>query len=205
MDMKLVSADIVILAVAHNPSILSPDWLKEKGLIRGEPDNFIYTPDLSVCESEDFSLVVDRQRMQIASKKFDSATLNMIEIVAINYINLLPNIPYNGLGMNFVWVMKADASEILPNISIKINGLDNFTGIFNEHELSYGCIIKAKKDPYQLTLIVEPKEDKSMVLNFNYHHNIKKVEEKRIVEYIENFVALSSYSQNIVDNIMKGE
>jgi hypothetical protein len=199
-----VSADIVILASAHNPSILSPDWLKEKGLIRGEPDNFIYTPDLSVCESGDFSLVVDRQRMQIASKKFDSAALNMIKTVAINYINLLPNIPYNGLGMNFVWIMKADASETLLNISIKINKLDNFTGIFKGHELSYGCIINAKKDPYLLTLIVKPQEDKSVVLNFNYHHNIKGVDEKRIVEYVENFVELSRYSQNIIDDIMKG-
>lgn len=202
MDIKLVSADIVILATAHNPSVLSPEWLKEKKLISKNLNNFIYTPDLSVCESNDFSLVVDRQRLNIASKMVSADSLNIIKNIAMSYIKLLPNIPYTALGMNFAWMVKANASEITPDISIKIDQLDNFSKIFPDHELSYGCIIKAKKPPYLLKLIIEPKDDKSLVLNFNYHHEIRKIEEDKLVGYIGNFIDLLDYSRDTVKKMM---
>lgn len=205
MDVKLTSADLVILATAHNPSILSPEWLNEKKLVSNDPINFIYTPDLSVFESKDFSLIVDRQRMQIVSKNFDLKSLELVKNIAAKYIELLPNIPYKAFGANFVWAMKATASEIIPDISININGSNNFSEILSGHDLSYGCIIRAKRSPYLLKLVVEPQGERSLIINFNYHHEIIKGEESKLTDYLNNYVNLLNYSQCIVNSIIKGK
>jgi hypothetical protein len=205
MDANLTSADLVILASAHNPSVLSPEWLKDRNLISDDPVNFIHTPDLSVFESKDFSLIVDRQRMQIVSKKFDSKSLEIIKNIAINYIRLLPNIPYRAYGANFVWLIKANASETIPDISIKINELNAFPEILGGHELNYGCIIKANKPPYLLKLVIEPQGENILIINFNYHHEIKNVDESKRINYISNYISLLEYSQSVVDSIIKGK
>lgn len=203
MDVRLMNADIVIAATAHNPSILSPDWLKETKLISDEPTNFIHTPDLSVFESNKLSLIVDRQRMRLLAKKFDMESLEAIKKIAISYIDLLPNIPYKAYGANFIWLIKANAGESIPGIHIKINESNSIGDVLSGHELSYGCIIKAKRSPYLLKLILEPLERNSLSINFNYHHEIGK-EKENLVEYIKNYINLLSYSQNIVDSITKG-
>lgn len=43
MDVKLKRADIVIMASAHNPSIVDPRWLKDNGLVAEDP-NFLREP-----------------------------------------------------------------------------------------------------------------------------------------------------------------
>jgi len=45
MDVKLRRADIVIMASAHNPSIVDPHWLKANGLVAEDPKHFVHTPD----------------------------------------------------------------------------------------------------------------------------------------------------------------
>jgi len=47
MDVKLRRADIVIMASAHNPSIVDPRWLKDNGLVAEDPKHFVHTPDFS--------------------------------------------------------------------------------------------------------------------------------------------------------------
>jgi len=78
MKIKLGRADIVILALAHNPSIISPQWLKENHLITEEPKQFVHTPDFSLFDSETFSLIADRQRLQVTAKKQDMDTLKSL-------------------------------------------------------------------------------------------------------------------------------
>ncbi len=102
MEIKIERADIVIVASAHNPSIVSPQWLKGKKLIVEDPKQFVHTPDFSLFDSETFSLVVDRERLQITAKKKDSGTLKSLASVGSGYIDLLPHVPYKSVGLNFV-------------------------------------------------------------------------------------------------------
>ncbi len=141
--------------------------------------------------------------MRLVTKKFDNDSLELIKKIAIGYISLLPNIPFKAYGANFIWLIKANANESIPSIHVKINEFDGVGDVLAGHELSYGCIIKAKRSPYLLKLILEPMERNSLSINFNYHHEIEK-EKDRLVGYIENYINLLSYSQNIVDSITKG-
>jgi len=200
MKIKLGRADIVILALAHNPSIISPQWLKENHLITEEPKQFVHTPDFSLFDSETFSLITDRQRLQVTAKKQDMDTLKSLASIGNGYIKLLSHIPYRTLGLNFVWLAEISEGEYLPKINISINSTDNLSSILTGHELNLGCIIYARKEPYLLKLTIEPQGENTLIYNFNYHHEVKGLDVDRIIEYVDNFMSLYEHSRNVVEN-----
>jgi len=204
MKIRLGRADIVILADAHNPSIVSPMWLKEKELIVEEPKQFIHTPDFSLFESESFLLVVDRQRLQITAKKQDPDSLEKLANVGKKYIELLPHIPYRALGLNFVWFAEMDEDGYLPKINVIIDSINDLSSILPEHEIDYGCIIYASKKPYLLKLTINPQGGNAIVFNFNYHHEVKGLEIDVIANYIDTLLSLYRYSEKIVEKICSG-
>ena len=205
MKIKLKRVDIVILANAHNPSIISPQWLKEKNLIMEKPKHFVYTPEISLFESETFSLIVDRQRLQITAKKQDINTLKNLGDIGKGYVKLLPHIPYKSMGLNFEWLAEGNENERLPNINVVIDSMSNLSTIFSEHELRYGGIIYAAKKPYLLKLIINPQDSKSLVYNFNYHHEVKGLNINVVMKYIGNLVTLYRHSEGIVKKLCRGE
>lgn len=199
MEIKLRRADIVIVASAHNPSIVSPQWLKKKNLIVEDPKQFVHTPDFSLFDSETFSIVIDRERLQITAKKQDRGTLKSLAIIGSRYINLLPHVPYRSLGLNFVWLAESNEGEVIPKIDISIGFINNLPSILTDHELNYGCIIYARKDPYLLKLIIEPRGKNTLVYNFNYHHGVGRLNKDKISEHISNFMSLYENSKEIVE------
>lgn len=199
MEIKLGRADIVIVASAHNPSIVSPQWLKEKKLIVEDPKQFVHTPDFSLFDSETFSLVVDRERLQITAKKQDRESLKSLASVGSGYINLLPHVPYRSLGLNFVWLAESDEGDVLPKINISVGFINNLSSILTDQELNYGCIIYARKDPYLLKLTIEPRGKNTLVYNFNYHHGVEGLYKDKILEHLGNFMSLYEKSKEIVE------
>lgn len=201
MKIKLGRADVVILADAHNPSIVSPQWLKEKNLIIEEPKQFVHTPDFSLFDSETFSLIVDRQRLQITVKKQNTDALEALANIGKGYIKLLPHIPYRALGLNFVWLAEANEKEHLPKINIIIDSINDVSSILPDHELNYGCIIYASKEPYLLRLTIEPQAKSTLVYNFNYHHEVRGLDINVVIKYVDNFMNLYKDSQKVVEKI----
>jgi hypothetical protein len=197
MEMKS-RANIVILASAHNPSIINPQWVKEH-LITEEPLNFVNTPEFSLFESENYSLMVDRERMQITAKKTTSEILKSLSEIAIKYIELLSHIPYKSLGFNFGWFVDKN----IPNIKIKLSSADDLSNIMKNHDLKYGFIVHAKSDNYLLKLITEPQGENMLTYNFNYHHEVDEKNEG-IIEYLSSFMKLYKHSQEIVENTLVG-
>lgn len=202
MKIKLGRADIVILASAHNPSIISPQWVKENHLIAEEPKQFVHTPDFSLFDSELLSLIADRQRLQITAKKHDVDTLKSLVGIGKGYIELLPHIPYKALGVNFVWLTEG---EHLPKINISIGSTANLSSILTEHELNYGCIIYAQREPYLLKLTIEPQGESTLTYNFNYHHGVTGLDADIIIKYVDNFMNLFKYSQEVVEKFAGGK
>ena len=200
MEAKLRRADIVIIASAHNPSIIAPEWLKDKSLIVEEPSHFIHTPDLSIFESESFSVVVDHQRLQIVVKKQDTKSLESLANIASNYVKLLPHIPYKALGLNFTWTIEVDDGEELPKIEININKSD-LMSVFEGHEVDCGGIIYARKEPYMLKLVIELQGGNTLVHNFNYNHELEDMSVEDIVKLINDFLAIKEDSSSIVKGL----
>ncbi len=200
MEVKHRQADIVIIASAHNPSIIAPQWLKDKSLIVEEPDHFVHTPDFSLFDSASFSLIVDHQRLQIIVKKQDKKSLESLANIASNYIKLLPHIPYKALGLNFVWAIEVDDGDKLPKIGLNINKSD-LIPVFEGHEVGYGGIIYARKEPCVLKLVIEPEGETALVHNFNYNYELAGMSVEDIVQLINNFLTINEDSSNIVKSL----
>ncbi len=203
-DLKLVRADIVILASAHNPSILSPDWIKAKELITEEVKNYVNTPDFSLCELDNFSIIVDRERLQLTAGSQEVSILEKLSRFVGGYVKLLPHIPYRSLGLNFIWqIVESNESRNFPQIDLKVGMNNNLFSILPNHEIKYGGIVYAKKNPYQLKLVIEPYGKSGLNCNFNYHHAIEKVKENEIIKYLDNFIPFHEQSRKIVEQIGK--
>jgi len=200
MEAKLRRADIVIIASAHNPSIIAPQWLKDNSLISEEPRHFVHTPDFSLFESESFSLVVDHQRLQITAKKQDRGSLRSLAGIASNYVKILPHIPYRAVGLNFVWSIEIDEGERLPKIVLNINKSD-LMSVFESHEVDYGGIIYARKEPYMLKLVIEPQGKNTIVHNFNYHHELRGISVEDIIRLMDSFLTRYEDSSRIVKGL----
>lgn len=207
MDVKLRRADIVIMASAHNPSIVDPRWLKDNGLVAEDPKHFVHTPDFSMFDSELISLIVDRERLQITAKKTNRDQLKSLADMGIGYLDLLPHTPYQALGLNFVWHTEADAGESIPKIDIKIGSVGDLSNILTDHKLNYGSIIYARRDPYLLRLRIEPQGESMLIYNFNYHHEIKGIDIEKVKNFLGNFTNLYEHSKTVVENtyLVRGE
>jgi len=200
---KLIRASVVILAEAHNPSILSPDWLKEKKIISENPSNFVHTPDFAVFESKTFSLIVDRQRLQLTAKKTSPKVLGALISIISRYFELLPHIPYLRLGLNFDWLVEEDERSTPPEIQLTVGSTTDFSDIFPDHKLCFGSIIVAEKNPYKLRLNIEPAEENALNYKFNFDYNIKDVSEDKRKEYIANIPKLYNLASSVVAKTTK--
>jgi len=197
MEPKLRRADIVIIASAHNPSIVAPQWLKDNSLIVEKPLHFVNTPDFSLFESESFSLMVDHQRLQITAKKQDRRALRSLANVAANYVRLLPHIPYRSLGLNFLWTIEINEGGKFPRIGLSMNG-SNLDSLFEGHKVTYGGIIYARKEPYMLKLVIEPQRENIVVHNFNYHHEVEGTPVEDLARLIDSFLTRYEDSSGVV-------
>lgn len=200
MEAKLRRADIVIIASAHNPSIMAPQWLKDESLILEDPSHFVHTPDLAIFESESYSLVVDHHRLQIAVKNQDTRSLESLANIISNYVKLLPHIPYKALGLNFIWAIEVDDGEELPKIELNIDKSD-LMSVFGGHEVSCGGIIYARKEPYMLKVVIEPQGGNALVHNFNYNYELEDVSVEDIVKLVNNFLTIKGDSSSIVKGL----
>ncbi|MBN1330475.1 MAG: hypothetical protein JXA54_13455 [Candidatus Heimdallarchaeota archaeon] len=200
MELKLIRASIVILAEAHNPSIISPDWIAKNSLIPESPITFIHTPDLSGFDSKSFNLVVDRQRLQLTAKKTNAKITETLTTIIAKYFELLPHIPYLRLGINFDWIIEEDNSN-LPQIKTTIGKVKDYSNIFPDHDLCFGSVIHAKKDPYNLRLSIEPTEIDSLTFRFNYEYKIQNIQIDKILELLNNTPQLYNFSNDVVKDL----
>lgn len=200
MEVKLRRADIVILAEAHNPSIIAPEWLKVHSLITEEPKQFIHTPDFSMFESDSFLLVVDHQRWQLTAKKDNMESLRSLASIGHNYVRLLPHVPYRALGLNFTWTVGSQDKEEIPKIIVNIDTTDP-ASIMIGHELNYGGIIYAKKDPYLLKLVIERPGKNVLTHNFNYHHELHGRSQEDILKFLDCFFTRYEDSLNTIKKL----
>ena len=203
MTNKLAFVSVVILAKAHNPSILSPDWLKRNEVITEKPKQFALTPDFALFDSKNFNLIVDRQRFQLNVKAMTPKKIDSLVTITKKYIELLPHIPYLRLGINFDWIVEAGDTNTLPKITTSIGSLDDFTHLFPKHERCYGMIIVANEKDYRLRLNIEPTDENSLIYKFNFDYLIEDLEIGKVINFVNSLPELLKYTLEIVDKTSK--
>lgn len=194
------NANIVILAASHNPSILSPQWVKEK-LIDEDPINFVNTPEFSLFESANYQFIIDRERIQLSIKQTNNELLKSLSEIAIKIIEVLDQVPYKSIGFNYSWFVDQNT----PSIEIQLNSKKQLPTILEGHDLRFGFIVNAKSEDYILKLVTEPSGENMITYNFNYHHEIDGLTLDKKIEFLNNFINLYESSQEIVESTLVGD
>jgi hypothetical protein len=105
---RLLNHSVVIVAQAHNPSILNTDFLARRSIVPEEwgwelGTPVVCTPPLAqVPYLNGVSLICDPNKLQIvdAGQKLDPST-SKVRQIAEAYVTTLPHVPYTSVGVNF--------------------------------------------------------------------------------------------------------
>ena len=102
---KVLSANIVVLAQFHNPSILNPDFLRINKIVdeKWGVDETITTPPFSQTRfANGITFTVDNERFNI-TQKIDGDYPKSLPIynMATGYIKILEHVKYTAMGLNW--------------------------------------------------------------------------------------------------------
>ena len=196
MEISLTGVNIVILAKNHNPSIISKDWLSQKGIIKDNIVSFTYTPAFSVVETENLSFYVDPIRLQLTLKSDFENKVNSLQEMVSSYISALPEIPYDAIGFNFSYNIKVD-ENILRKIYCYNN--EKLKSLFTE-DYRLGSIIKYKFDNFIVGFVIQPDLDNNMKADFNFHCQL--INSIKINDCIKKFKKAKESTKNILDGFL---
>ncbi|MEW6109739.1 MAG: hypothetical protein AB1632_11325 [Nitrospirota bacterium] len=136
MKFTLTDFNIVILANAHNPSILNPDFLRINNIVDAKlnPVESLCTPPISQIRYDDnISIAADTERLTFSDNKEERLPSGTpIPSIAINYVNVLKHVPYKAVGINFMGFYEFShmvPDQFLLNKFIKKGSWCEFEGI----------------------------------------------------------------------------
>lgn len=201
LDLK--GANIVILA-NHAPSVLTPEWIKDKKILTEEPKQSFINPTFSLFESEHFVFTVEPVRLQLSAKApSEGKYLKCISDALVLYVENFKGLPYKAVGLNFIWEY---IHEKVNNYEIKtqIQYLENETeliDIFEGSSKRLGSIVYVENSPYRLRMIIEPTNINSFKLDFNYHYDTSSVDIESIKNYLREFEEKANDSKSIANKI----
>jgi hypothetical protein len=171
------NANIVLLASNYNPSIVSKEWLYQKGIFTESVDNFMHTPVLALIENENFGFVVDEQRLQISIKRVTQDNLTKSNAMARKFIDILPETPYKAVGLNYRYTVTEEScnlGELLSPKSAKLKAI-----FAPNYELGSMMVFSFEQFVATFTATPSLTEEQPVRIAFNFHANVVNVDEVR--------------------------
>jgi len=171
------TVNIVVLASNYNPSIVSKDWLYQRGIFTEKVDNFMHTPILAVIENQNFGLVVDEQRLQITIKRITQDNLTNANDIVSRFTDILPETPYKGIGFNYQYAIKEEICNLDSIFSPKRSKLR--ATFSQDYEL--GSMIVFSFGGFVTTFTVAPSiiKEQPIRISFNFHADVANIAELR--------------------------
>lgn len=193
----LVRGDIVILAASHNPSIVSPEWVRQHLINDVDPSQFVHTTEFSLWDSPVAQITVDRARFQAVTKDTAPEGLDRLERIAAAYADVLKHVPFKAVGLN--WLLVGPK----PTIDITINARRVEKQLMG-YEVSLGATIIGQATLHRVKLVIEPDTDGSSAsFNLNAHFDLK--ESGEALAAIEQFRPMTASLFEIVRTLLGEE
>jgi len=206
MKRTLINTSIVIIANQHNPTILHDSVLRlneiiDSSFILVNNEQFC-TPTLSSIKYENgISFLVDNIRLQI---KNESSEIDINEIyidkIAKNYIQKVPLVKYESIGVNALYFIKEENPEdFIKSKFLKFNFINETVSIDLKFHL--------KKDDGFLNITLSSGKlgsDNGVIIDFNFHYLIPKgYKNDDIILFINKYSEKELLFENYIDEILK--
>ena len=213
MDFILDNFSIVVVAQAHNPSILNPDFLKVQGIVDPSftPSNVICTPPVAqVSYKEGITIMAEFQKLQFidaAAERIPFAS--PIHDIAIKYINTLPHVKYTAVGLNFAGHYlckdKESALALLPSKFLKDGEWYSFGDTAPYVGIKFGYLIGNVRCTINFDTAdnpIHPSKPPSPIIAItsNYHIDSTNIEEMN--SFISNWKTQYDHFLKVVRNTL---
>ena len=186
MNTRFTLANIILLpSVQHIVGIVNIEWLKEKNLITEQPIQTFSIPGISVLTFNSYNIIVNDERLQIATNKEKPEYLKTIAKVVKEYVNSTSSLPFKALGFNFHFIAETGENKNKPDISIIHSLVDNMAELLPGHQLKYGAIIDAEKDDYLLQIKINPERNEIIQYSYNFHIELSEKEHEKIFRNLD--------------------
>lgn len=193
-------ANIIVLASNFNPTIISKDWLYNRGIFTQAVDNFMHNPMIAVVENSDFILAVEEQKFQLSLKRVTNDNMVTASAIVKRFIDVLLETPYKAIGFNYHYIVKYENCRLQNLLSPNSNKMAE---IFSK-DYELGTIIIFKYLGFVTTLNVTPSllEEKPIKISLNFHANIADISELRgrIVEQASTLQKAETIIQELCNN-----
>lgn len=204
MKKILITTNIIILASNYNPTIVSKDWIRQKGIIPEEPINFAHLPVFSLFQSENFILTVDEKRLAVGVKNINESNISKLPLIVEKYITSLPETPYTAGCFNYEWIIQGEEDEnliaLLKSIFLQEKNEKKLIEIIGDKDYKIGNTIYFKYNDFMLELNIEPPFTPNEIkISFNYVAMVNNIEELKDV--ISNYQNTYSHSRNMVEKM----
>ena len=217
MSFELVTSNTVVVARQFNPSVIGQHWLVRNGLV--DEDGFlpgcVFTDVVVQVNSRDFDLMVVPQQCQLSPRVHREREQELVVNKVGQIARLLPHTPYRGVGMNFIWHVVPEASDV-PTISrglfcIKAGPLYRE---FPDQDARFGAYMSKDALGGRLKLDVKPiivnregEEVERIQFAFNFHRDVANEEDPvaRIEEMLHHWNEARDESSRIVQSTMREE
>jgi hypothetical protein len=196
--LELVSANIVLLAASHNPSVLSAEWLKTCCGVNEKPTNLLSSPELFFLESEAAQIMCEQNRLQIIAKR-PFGEFKPGDVVR-RYIEALPHIHYGALGLNYVWMIPTNADSLKFGMTVNGKALPEK---FENYSVEFGGILYFHADGDVCKVVIDKPNPKVRTLNINFHFETTDKDLDALKSKVARYEAHKEFGQRLVGNYFK--
>ncbi len=212
MKINLTNFSIVVLAQAHNPSILNPDFLKNNNIVDASftPKDVYCTPPISqVSFNEGISIIAEFEKLQFIDHVSERIPhKSQIAEIAAKYISILPHVRYTAAGINFIghylWENTNSVSSFISNKFIRegpwLSVGDKLTNVGLKFVYLFEKI-KCTISVESAEKIEENKRIPVIFINTNYNLDVKDNNIQEIKSFIFNWEIQNERFTNFLEKI----
>jgi len=208
MKLILTDANIVVLASNYNPSIVSKDWILEKGIITENPTNFAHTPGFSHFESENYILTVSENRLLARVRKINDLNVADLPDIVHKYVGSLPETPYTAIGFNYKWIIHPEKQEkniagLFKDVFLNQKHKIKFTHAIGNANYTLGGIVYSMYEEFRFKANIEFNEEGLFSFNYHLSLDLTKPRHEQLYNAILKHGKTYEHANNMVKEIME--
>lgn len=204
MKLEILNTSVVVLAKHHNPTILHPSFLTLEGIVPSDwevAESPVSTPVFAMVKYKNgIVLNVDESKFQVRENDPKVGVgKSQVPVLASKYVQKLPHVQYQAVGINFQGFIECADPEILLTERFLKSGSANFNGI---HPEAGGFRFVYRLDNVRLRLSFDSGKVKAMksepersgiLIAANYHSDLAG---RNIYQEIESATSLFAVHHN---------
>ncbi|MBT3905164.1 MAG: hypothetical protein HOF30_05765 [Rhodospirillaceae bacterium] len=214
LEFNVNTTTVVLVANAHNPSLLNPDFLKLNEVVPADwdVDETITTPGISYVKYVNGVTVQVEPGRCLVSQAGVGQFRDSYEIhdVAKKYVRVLPHIPYHGVGVNWEFsVEKKNAFRWLRDRFLKPGDWRNFGGRMRSAEYKFsieleGAVLNLGIKPAKFKMPDNGEVFEVAVVDANFHTVVKPTEIESICVAIDRYPEFQAHLLDVAQKFISG-